>query len=285
MGCLFAAALRSAGHPVTLLLREAPPATRLPLWVEDSAGRHQLNVDACATAASGQITHLLVTTKAYDVVAAIATACHRLERGSRVLLLVNGMGYADELAGHYPHLDLYLGTTTEGAYQLGRRHVRHAGRGATRIGQPDRQAPPAWFSTWADAVPGSSWDPRIEDALWLKLAINCAINPLTAIHRCPNGELQRDPVLVAEIDHLCSEIEAVSDAAGRTAATANLREAVADVIRNTAANRSSMLQDVLAGRRTEIDYITGHLVRVAEQHGVEVPRNRTLLQRVRALAG
>lgn len=283
MGCLFAAALRQAGRGATLLLRDTPPAHRIPLLIEEDGERREITVDASATGAAGRIERLLVTTKAYDVTGAVASVSHRLDHDSEVLLLANGIGFARELTERHPHLNLYFGTTTEGAYRIGPQHLRHAGHGSTRIGQPGRRVPPAWFATWRDAIPHCTWDPQIEDALWLKLAINCAINPLTAIHRCPNGDLQRAPALAATVARLCAEIEAVSRAAGRTAAVTGLRHAVAEVIRNTADNRSSMLQDALAGRRTEIDYITGHLVAVAEQYGVEVPHNRELLARVRIL--
>jgi 2-dehydropantoate 2-reductase len=283
MGCLFAGALHRAGRGVTLLLREPPRAARLPLVIEEDEGPRELTVAASATGDAGRIERLLVTTKAYDVVDAVAAVGHRLDRESRVLLLANGMGFARELGERCPHLDLYLGTTTEGAYRIGPRHVRHAGRGTTRIGQPGRPSAPAWFGEWADSVSRSRWEPDIEGALWLKLAINCAVNPLTALHRCRNGELQRDPALAGEVDRLCGEIERVGRASGRGSAAAGLRDAVYRVIRDTAGNRSSMLQDVLAGRRTEIDYITGYLVRLAEQRGVDVPHNRELLRRVRAL--
>jgi 2-dehydropantoate 2-reductase len=57
---------------------------------------------------------------------------------------------------------------------------------------------------------------------------------------------------------------------------------VADVIQGTAGNRSSMLQDVTLGRRTEIDYITGYLLHVAEQLGIDAPHNRALLETIKS---
>jgi 2-dehydropantoate 2-reductase len=283
LGCLFAGALREAGHGVTLLLRDAPEEHLTQVTVENETGVRQWTVDASATGSMGAIHLLLVTTKAYDVVSAVAAVAHRLDRHSRVLLMANGMGFEDELRRRFPHFDIYSGTTTEGAYRLAPRHVRHAGRGSTRVGQPGKTSAPDWFSQWADAVPGSCWDADIEGALWQKLAINCAINPLTAIHRCTNGELLEQPALAAEVALLCEEIQRISDAAGRTAAVTGLPDTVAEVIRGTASNRSSMLQDMVAGRRSEIEYITGHLLRVAARHDVDAPHNTRLLQRVREI--
>ena len=128
------------------------------------------------------------------------------------------------------------------------------------------------------------WDADIDQALWLKLAINCAINPLTAVHGCLNGELAQRPELAMEVRRLCEEIAAISRAAGYTSAAANLEQAVTDVIAGTANNRSSMLQDVQDGHRTEIDYITGYLLCVARRHGIAAPCNQSLFERVHNMA-
>ncbi len=81
------------------------------------------------------ISHLLVTTKAYDVRAAVAGIAHLLAHDGVLLLLVNGMGLAEQLGKDWPQLDIYCGTSTEGAYTLAPQHIRHAGRGETRIGR------------------------------------------------------------------------------------------------------------------------------------------------------
>jgi len=283
MGCLFAGALREAGQEVTLLLRDKPVAPELPLVIEERGSRKEFRVDASAAADRSAISHLLVCTKAYDVTEAVESVAHRLDKDSRVLLLANGMGFAETLRKRLPHLDLYCGMTTEGAYQLGPRKICHAGRGQTRVGQAGMAKPAPWFAQWENAVPDSLWDANIEQALWLKLAINCAINPLTAIHRCPNGELLGNPDLDQQVQQLCSEIEQVSRAAGMGDALGGLHSSVAEVIQGTAANRSSMLQDVLAGRPTEIDYITGYLLELASRHGVPTPHNTAILDKIRSL--
>jgi len=83
---------------------------------------------------------------------------------------------------------------------------------------------------------------------------------------------------------LCGEIMKVSAAAGFGAITADLPLQVARVIHDTAQNRSSMLQDVLAGRETEIDYISGYLLKTARQHGVGAPHNEALYRSIVNLA-
>jgi 2-dehydropantoate 2-reductase len=283
VGCLFASTLARGGCQTTLLMRDPGARGKRRVVVESAAGAAAVQLAVQAAGAGGAIGHLLVTTKAYDVAAAVAAVAHRLDASSQVLLLANGMGFAAELQAERPHLQLFQGTTTHGAHRIAPLHVRHAGGGATRVGRPGAGAPAAWFAGWARAVPDSHWEPEIGRALWLKLAVNCAINPLTALHRCRNGELASRPALAAEVRLLCEEIAAVSAAAGHVETARTLCGNVAQVLAATAANRSSMLQDVLAGRRTEIDYITGHLLAIAADRGIPAPHNLALLERVRAL--
>ncbi len=283
IGCLFATTLQRSGCGTTLLLRECGESSDHSVSVQRNDAITEVTLPVSATGDSGPITHLLVTTKAYDVRDAVAAVAHRLNSDTTLLLLINGMGLAEELHEDCPDLDIYCGTTTEGAYRIAPLHIRHSGTGMTRIGQPGQTRPPRWFKQWSRAVDSCVWDADIDSALWLKLAINCAINPLTAIYGCHNGELARRPDLAMELARLCDEIAAISRAAGYTRVAANLQQAVAGVIAGTGDNLSSMLQDVQGGHRTEIDYITGYLLTVATRHGVEAPYNQSLLERIHRL--
>jgi 2-dehydropantoate 2-reductase len=280
IGCLFASALHRSGCTTTLLLRECAAGNTRPVVVQRHEVCSELHLPVATAADCGPISHLLVTTKAYDAHTAVTAVAAHLDQGSQVLLLVNGMGVADALRHDFPQLDIFLGTTTEGAYRMAPLHINHAGRGQTRIGQPGRAVPPAWFDQWSRSVDDCLWDTDIVQALWQKLAINCAINPLTALHGCANGELARNPQRAREVSGLCREIALISEAAGYTAIATQLGRTVAGVVTGTADNRSSMLQDVQAGRRTEIDYITGYLLQVAARHGIAAPRNSELLARI-----
>jgi len=141
------------------------------------------------------------------------------------------------------------------------------------------EAPP-WFDHFARGLDNCVWDPEIDAALWMKLAVNSVINPLTALHRCRNGELVTRADLAARVAPLCEEVARICAAGGFAGVAAALPETVAAVIAGTSGNRSSMLQDVEAGRPTEIDYINGYLLQVAEGHGIEAPCNRELVEEI-----
>ena len=282
IGCLFAVGLHDAGCQVTLVLRQ-PSTPTVDLTLENDRHARTLSLPVCSAGEGGPVDHLLVTTKAYDVANAVASVVHRLAPNGQVLVMANGMGIAEEVAAACPGIKPYLGSTTEGAYRHDPGHIHHAGRGSTLIGRSGEATPPPWFETWRRATPDCRWENPIEPALWRKLAINCAINPLTALHGCRNGELLAQEHLRHQLDELCKEIGAVCEAAGYAGLAGALGADVAGVIRGTAANYSSMLQDLRNGRRTEIDYITGHLLRVARSHGIDTPASRTLFEDIKGL--
>ena len=124
---------------------------------------------------------------------------------------------------------------------------------------------------------------NIEAELWMKGIINASINPLTAILGCQNGEILKDEGVLG-ISHLaCREAIVVAEKIGVHLPPGDPFMKVKEVMRETANNRSSMLQDLEHGKRTEIDEINGEIVQKAKKVGVPVPVNRTLWTLVRGL--
>ncbi len=284
IGCLMAHRLARGGARVTLLPRTAPDTAQpITLCLHDSDGKTSLSLPWEPIASGGTISHLLVTTKAWAVLPAVQALASRLTADTEVLVLANGIGYDAELKANFPELSLTLATTTEGAYRSARWQVVHAGAGRTELGCSEGRSAPAWFADWQCALPQCHWVLDIERSLWRKLAINCAINALTAIHDCRNGQLATDPELSAEVEALCAEIAAVASACGQRQAVEGLQQRVFEVIAATADNHSSMQQDIRAGRVSEIDYINGFLLGEARRVGVAAPRNQQLLARIHRL--
>jgi len=282
MGCLFAEALARAGNTVTLLLKQPPAQAVQQITVESVGKTRRVSLPAEAASAAEPIEYLLVTTKAYDVCEALSSVRHRLDESSQVLLLSNGMGFEKELKQVLPWLRPFLGTTTEAAFRMAPGYIRHAGQGITRIGCGTLPQP-TWFTSWRMAISRSEWVKDIEGALWQKLAINCVVNPLTAVHRCRNGALRENSALSEKVDALCQEIESLARACDKSSVAEQLRENVDQVITATAQNHSSMLQDVLAGRQTEIDYLNGYLVELAAHYQLEMPQNLRVITAIKAM--
>ncbi len=280
IGSLFAAYLQRGGSHVVLLDHRNGEDTRRGVAIDGLEPTGHFEFPVSPVGAQQPITHLLVTTKAYTVLPAMQSVAHRLIEDSQVVVMVNGMGLDEAIRKAFPDLALAMGTTTEGAYRREDSTLCHAGSGSTRVGRTDTPGvEPDWFDAFSRSVPDCRWEPDMGECLWRKLAINAAINPLTAVLGCNNGVLAGEPA--ARVRSLCSEITAVAEAAGMAHAVNDLEATVFEVIHSTASNRSSMLQDVEAGRPTEIDFITGWLVRQANHYGVATPQNAELLERVR----
>jgi 2-dehydropantoate 2-reductase len=285
IGSLFACKLQRAGIPVCLLLRAGTTQPSNPVVLIEGEQRHELAIEQAATDAleADSVEGLIITTKANQAGAAFNEIASKLQAGAPVVLLHNGMGVYEQLSAEHPTVDLYCGTTTEGGWLDTSRSLVHAGAGDTFIGQPGRTTAPDWFDSFKDSGERFYWEPEIERSLWRKLMINCAINPLTAIHRCRNGALLQEPDLQQEAQALCAELAAVTRARGDVELADRIRDEAFAVMASTAANQSSMLQDVQRGRETEIEYITGYFCREAERLGVPCPCNEALLQKLRQL--
>ncbi len=291
IGTLFAAELARAGAAVRLLLRDDDGVETLRrrggLGVERDGVHSVIAVDALTLSQlDGPVTTLLVCTKAPQTVAAVAPLADRLSDATDIVLLQNGMGVRDELRAAHPRLTFLQGLITEGAFLRERFDVVHAARGDTVVGGFDadsQQRAERFAARWPVTALPLRAVPDIVRRQWLKLAANCVVNPLTALHRCRNGELLALPGIDATVRALCDELATVAAADGTPLDSAELQRNVFAVIRTTAANRSSMLQDVEAGRATEIDCINGYIVRRGEHHGIDCPTQRDLWRRVERL--
>jgi len=287
IGCLCAELLRNSGAKVTYVLRN-----QAQLQTFHQAGRQirlrdgdtccTISVDASSASDHAAISHLLVTTKAYDTLPALSSIQHRLAPDAQIVLLQNGCGQQQEVAKLHFSCQIWAGITTHGAWREAPFRVVRAGKGQITLGPLGDSQPPL-PDGWDRIDPAIIAEPDIENALWRKLAINCAINPLTAIHGCRNGELLTDPTLSLLIRAICDEIEQIAHARGRELFNTPLFNAVAEIALLTTDNFSSMLQDLRQGRQTEIEQITGFLCHEAAELGMTLPHNQQLLDQIRSL--
>ncbi|MCY1436381.1 2-dehydropantoate 2-reductase [compost metagenome] len=183
------------------------------------------------------------------------------------------------MAKRLPHARCVLASSTEGAFREADFRVVFAGHGFTWLGDPLRPAAPAWLDDLEQAGIPHGWTPDILSRLWRKLALNCAINPLTVLHDCRNGGLAEHP---AEVGVLCAELAELLDRCGQPDAAEGLHGEVLRVIQATAANYSSMYQDVANRRRTEISYLLGHACATAARHQLGLPHLQGLHERLKA---
>lgn len=286
LGGLWAARLHAAGLPVELLLRDRQRLEQYQaaggLTLEQAGSCRRLLIPAATLDHDTPIQRLLLASKAYDAAGAARALQRRLSPAAQVILLQNGLGSQDEVAALLPEAQCICASSTEGAFRRRDFHIVHAGAGHTWLGCVPPSPPPAWLAELALAGIPASWSRDILSRLWRKLALNCAINPLTVLYDCRNGELQAH---AAEVASLCRELVELLLACGQSAAADQLQSEVERVIAATAANYSSMHQDVGAGRRTEIAYLLGYACREAQRQGLQLPHLEDLQRRLRAHLG
>ncbi len=274
IGGLFAHRLSMGGAHITLLSHRDPVAQRtLKLVNQDTSLEASFPVSV--SSGQSQIRHLLVTTKSYDVVTAIATIAHRLSADCIAVVMVNGLGWEQPLRDQHPHLTLFAASTTAGSYRPSTDTLRLSGEGLTQIGPLTtplnaqdstfelgaKATPPAWFDSWNSGSPHTVWENNMRAILLRKLAINCAINPLTAAYDVPNGALLSSPYH-SEFEQILVEINTLLLAAGEHQISRTFIDDARAVAQTTAGNISSMCADLRAGRRTEIDMILGYLLHI-----------------------
>lgn len=281
LGSLWAARLARAGLPVRLILRNRQrlEAYRQAggLTLIEAGQAQQYAIPAELPQAHTPIHRLLLACKAYDAQQAVASIARRLAPGAELLLLQNGLGSQEAVARTLPAQRCLFVSSTEGAFRPADFQVVFAGQGQNWLGDPHDPQPPAWLSELQHAGIAHQWSPDILARLWRKLALNCAINPLTVLYDCRNGELAAHSVEVAS---LCSELVALLQGCGQAAAAEHLHEDVLRVIDATAANYSSMHQDVAQGRRTELSYLLGYACAAARCQQLHLPQLEQLQQRL-----
>ncbi|MFZ1872333.1 MAG: 2-dehydropantoate 2-reductase [Chania sp.] len=276
LGQLWLSRLYQQGHDVQGWLRVPQPFCAVNV-IEPDGALFNRNLPTNDPEHLAQSELLLVTLKAWQVSGAVTALLPKLHPHCAILLLHNGMGTQDELPPHSQ--PLLQGTTTHAARHDGNTIV-HVANGVTHIGPITPQA--THLSHLAEvlhqALPDVAWHNHIASASWRKLAVNCVINPLTALYGCHNGDLQRYP---QQIETLCCEVASVMEMEGHHTTCGDLMSYVMQVIQLTADNISSMLQDIRAQRHTEIDYITGYLLRRGRSHGIPLPENTRLFELIK----
>ncbi|MFQ5907461.1 MAG: ketopantoate reductase family protein [Thermoplasmata archaeon] len=228
---------------------------------------------------------VIVAVKAYDTEHAARTLAP-LTGQALFLSLQNGLGNEETLAAAGARV--LGGVTNQGITWVRPGEVHHAGEGETYIGPFEGIGPEDADDVVAAFAESGLPSHRVDDIrseLWLKAIVNACINPLTALLRVPNGYVLQTEATEQVVRNVIQEGVEVAARYDVDLAEDAVFERVAAVVQGTAANRSSMLQDLERGRRTEIEAINGAIARLGQEAGRPAPRNELLARLVRAAEG
>lgn len=290
MGYLLAAFLTKAKEEVHLIDYNTERAKKIRqdgLKVEGISGEFTIKANATTEPRElGACDLVIICVKAYHTEEAVKSAKDLIGDNTQVLTLQNGIGNVQILNDAVGENKVIGGITSHGATTLGIGHVRHAGKGDTIIGKANGKVLGP-IRDIAHALNKAGFETKvskdINSLIWSKLIINVGINALTAVTRLNNGRL-------VEYDGTREIMRAAVQEAVKVAKRKRIKliyddpiQKVEGVAKATATNVSSMLQDILKKRRTEIDFINGAIVRQAKSLNIPTPVNEILTNLVKTI--
>jgi 2-dehydropantoate 2-reductase len=275
VGCYYGFLLARAGHDVVLIGRaeHVLAIAHKGLRLETQSFDEYVGVTASTEASAVHGAPLvLFCVKSNDTESGALAIKPHLAPDAVVLSLQNGVENADRLRAVLPQ-QVIAAAVYVGVEMAGPGHVRHRGRGDLVI-EPSRASDDLARTLAAAGVPTTISD-NVRGELWAKLVTNCAYNALSAITQLPYGRLVKGEGVTVVMRDLVAECVAVAKAEGVTI-PGDANAAVRNIAETVPGQYSSTAQDLARGKRSEIDYLNGLIVRRGEALGIATPTNRLL---------
>jgi 2-dehydropantoate 2-reductase len=297
IGKLWAIRLSVKGYKVQLYGKTAFSKQSLEINGPKSSEKVELS---CRTLSQWQEpSHIMICVKA----SALEGVCEWLARCTLthppIILMMNGLGLLEIASRVLPGTSIFQASTTIGAKSQNSNKnsfteqpvLHYTGEGITLIGdiasKTLRQAPTdslqSLIEAMNSALPQTRWSNEHYEALLNKVIINAVLNPLTAIHNVNNGQVIDNPTIKAEAERLVNELEPIIEKHLQGENLRSIFGKVKRVAQQTSNNVSSMRQDILAGRPTEIDFITGHLLGLAKKDNIVLVNHQRIFEQIKAL--
>jgi 2-dehydropantoate 2-reductase len=290
MGSLYGGYLSRAGEEVYLVdiwKEHVDEINSQGLSIQEKDGEIRLHPKAFMNPEDiGTVDLAIVFVKSFLTERAMEKNVALLGQDTIVMSLQNGYGNIDQIAEYVRVDNIIAGTTAQGASMLSPGHIRHAGSGDTHIGWV-RDGDEGRINEIAGMLRRAGFPTEVSanvmELIWSKLIINVGINALTALLRVKNGELLRIDETKELMRMAVLEAVEVAYAAGVEFDAEEMVRKVMEIAYATGENSSSMLQDILNKRKTEIDTINGAIVEEGRKHSVGTPVNSVLTKLVRSL--
>lgn len=221
----------------------------------------------------------LICGKSHSTPILTQLASELLSKEGIAISLQNGLGHSEYLSKKIGQGNVLGCTITHGAWR-DMNSVHWAGRGNIILGSLEGKSPSPKINDFISLLESSNLSPRwsedIYKEIWIKLLINIAINPISAITGLRNGEiLVRNDIWTQSCSTML-EASIIAKSSGIDVDYEDLIYKLKSVIKSTEKNRCSMLQDIMNGKKTEIDSLCGEIVSRGESLGIPTPLNSML---------
>ena len=229
---------------------------------------------------------VLLMVKSFSTRLATQGIAHLISPTCPLLVVQTGLGNVEIIRHIVPIEHVLVGFTFMSGTSLGAATVRHGGTGKTYIGELNGELTPRLEKisrVFNDCGIKTQMAKRVIGRLWCKVIIYSAINPLSALLKVPNGCLTTRMESITLMKRLLDEGHRVAEACGIDLVYTDLYELLFDACQRSSNNLSSMLQDILNERPTEIDAQNGAICRYAEEHGLAVPTHQTIVELIKLL--
>lgn len=290
MGGSLAAHATRAGHDVTVVDVSADVLKQIRtngISVQTPEGPFTANPTVTDDPADvGVVDVIVLFVKAQHTESAARSLTPMIGPHTAVTTLQNGWGNADRLAAVVPAEQLVIGVTYNSCTLSGPGQVVHTGRGGTVTG-PYQGTDLVHAGTVTSLLNSSGWSAEanaaVRSEIWKKLVLNCATLPTAALSLLTAGALGEPGELRDLVDQIAAEAVEVAVAQGLDVVLDERVEAIHGVLERAGAGKASMLQDVLARRKTEIETVNGAVVAAADRLGIAAPLNRAMVALVHGL--
>lgn len=290
VGSLVGGHLAAQGYRVELVNRSADTASAIAergLLMELDSGKQTVYPAAAQLENATDARYVMLFTKAYQTEAALSAVLPILSADSVIVTLQNGLGNAERLA-QLSGRPVLQGVTLIPSTLVAPGHIRSHGAHTSWLGplDPDSEVQQLAAQELASMLNLSGletqYEAQVRTRVWHKACFNVAMNGICALADAAPGLVYDTPELMSQAHALADEGIAVAHAAGAGVDAEALHTMIDFAAREHRFHQPSMLQDIRAGRETEIDSLNGYIVRVAAKHGIAVPKNELIFGLIRA---
>lgn len=290
MGSLYGGMLHHAGHEVVLIdVSEAHINAVNQNGLVIDGPRQEFTVHIPAFFASEVTTEpelIILFTKTIYSHSAMKSVKHLINENTWVLSLQNGLGN-DALVSEYVSKDrILVGTTDFPSTFVSPGQVRSKGTGTTKIMSANGIIADQ-VNKIADVLNSAGFNCVVTEdvfvAIWEKVAFNSAMNAITATTRLKLGRIGASEEGRDLAFDVAREVISVANAKGINASIERVLAVMTKDFQDHADHQPSMMQDVLNGRQTEVDFINGAAVREAESMNMSIPATKTLYRLIKVI--